>query len=337
MEDKQKIDSIASDVEFALSKQQDVSSLKNMSAEINTLLSFYDDCQSSAYSDCHLLLHTDTYMGWKAAVLVEKFLRTQGFEQVNLYLCEKLTTRSTAEFRFACTTIAEHFSKILPGWKEQHYNIIFQLSGGFKSFQGFMQVVGMFFADEVIYKFEGADELIRIPRIPIKLDDTAIGIVKNNLAACRNLVRKEILTPSEAEGLLSLELFVEQENDMVAITPWGTLCWELAKKELYNKELLDPHHEKIRYGQDFMKSAKNECTSAKRWEMLNERIDDLASFINSNQKVNLRRLDVKKLQGNPMPPSTHECDAWAESPAHRIFLHREGEVWILDKLAPGLH
>lgn len=50
---------------------------------------------------------------------------------------------------------------------------------------------------------------------------------------------------------------------------------------------------------------------------------------------------IPQLAGNPLPPSTHELDAWADQDARRIFCHWEndpslGQVLVLDRLGPGL-
>jgi hypothetical protein len=69
--------------------------------------------------------------------------------------------------------------------------------------------------------------------------------------------------------------------------------------------------------------------------MVNERIDDLARFLEKG--VSLARLDFKALAGNPVPPSTHEMDAWANQDAKRIFGHWEEAVFVLDRLGEALH
>jgi hypothetical protein len=35
--------------------------------------------------------------------------------------------------------------------------------------------------------------------------------------------------------------------------------------------------------------------------------------------------------------STHECDAWSDGDARRIFAHFDGDILILDALDKGLH
>ena len=47
---------------------------------------------------------------------------------------------------------------------------------------------------------------------------------------------------------------------------------------------------------------------------------------------------ARDLKGEKMLPLTHEIDAWADSDARRIFLHKDKTgCYVLDKLAKGLH
>ena len=51
----------------------------------------------------------------------------------------------------------------MPGYRQSHYRVVFNLVGGFKSLQGYMNTLGMFYADEIIYIFEAPTaDLIRI-------------------------------------------------------------------------------------------------------------------------------------------------------------------------------
>jgi CRISPR/Cas system-associated protein Csm6 len=63
--------------------------------------------------------------------------------------------------------------------------VVFNLTGGFKSVQGFLQAISSFYADETIYIFQFSSELLQIPRLPIKLDTQ--GIIDENLTIFRRL------------------------------------------------------------------------------------------------------------------------------------------------------
>lgn len=72
------------------------------------------------------------------------------------------------------------------------------------------------------------------------------------------------------------------------------------------------------------------------------RFGDFARFLEEKQigkakRCNLSSLNFKELKGNPKPPSTHECDAWADQDAKRLFGHFEKDSFVLDQLAKALH
>ncbi len=319
-----------------LEQSVSVNEFRNASAEINTILSFYRDQLADAARDQHLLLHTDTYEGEQTALKLKEWFELQGIRQVSLHCCEKLNTKSVRDFQEGVAKLARKLADEIPSWKCNGYTIIFQLSGGFKSFQGFMQTAGMFFADEIVYKFEGANEIISIPRMPLNLDNAVIDVVRKNLDICRQFERKGILTVEEA-GSLDYELYVSRVDDMVELTPWGVLCWERAKDEVYSDGLLPSPHERIQFGPNVEKSAKRWCSSKEKMVLFNKSIDELAKFLDTNGKHNPDSFDLHDLKGEPKPPSTHEFYVRKGNPAIRAYLHKESNnVWVIDQIGDHL-
>jgi putative CRISPR-associated protein (TIGR02619 family) len=337
-EGKRLIDDEAKKVREQLLQCNDFVALQKKSAEINTLLKLYDNQFSIGKNDRHLLLHTDTYEGQITAEILCGWLQSQGISQVEIHCCENLNTANAASFQQGIAKLAKYLAETLPGWRENRCKIIFQLSGGFKTLAGFMQTAGMFFADEIVYIFETSDALLRIPRIPVQLDNVVYEFVESNLALFRLFERKEILTEKDTATLPSgLDLFIEKDGNCVSLTAWGELCWKQVKVQLYSKELLPSSDEQIKYSRKFENDCSKECTVPNHWKQVNERIDDFAKFVDSGMKTKLARLDFKEVRGNKMAPSTKEIDAWADGQAHRIFLHEENGIWIFDHLAAGLH
>lgn len=74
-----------------------------------------------------------------------------------------------------------------------------------------------------------------------------------------------------------------------------------------------------------------------RFRHVNERLDQLARRLEEGETYNPRSLDFKPLQGGEYKGSTHECDAWADQDAKRLFGHFEGGRYIIDRLDKGLH
>lgn len=319
------LSNIIADVRAQLSPAS-LQEVSRMSAELNALIKLYDGMAPSN-RDHHILLCTDTWLGEEAAKLAEEWLQQQECI-VSVKRQTDLQTASLTEFQLALSDLIRWCEEEIQQYKQAGYRIVFNLTGGFKSVQGFLQTLAMFYADEVVYIFESMKELLRIPRLPIVID--ARKTVQENLVTFRRLGKD--LVADDTSGIP--ETMLMSLDDTITLSPWGQLTWEQMKKEMYAEGILPSPSTRVRYGPGFEKSVQK--TSADRCTDVNQRIDDLARFLETSD-YNINSLDFKPLQGNPKPPSTHECDAWADQDARRIFGHFEDDVFVLDVLDRGLH
>lgn len=203
--------------------------------------------------------------------------------------------------------IVKWCDETLPGYRDQGYRVIFSLVGGFKSVQGFMQSLGMFYADESVYIFEGSREIIRLPRLPVDLDHGFTSKVAENIDFIRTLLYKD-LPSGECAGVPDVMLF--EVEGTCSLSPWGELVFNRYKQKEYGTSVLPPPSEKIRIE---AKATESIAGDRARIRDFNERMDDLVRFLESGQ--NIRRLDFKKLAGAPCPPCTHEIDLSADKGA----------------------
>jgi putative CRISPR-associated protein (TIGR02619 family) len=314
-------------------KAADILSTKRASAELNGILSLAGDHTPLDSRDVHILLHTDTWLGTAAAEIVESTLINFGASP-QLERVASLSTRSRDAFDDGLRHLVKWAAETLPGYRDARYKILFNLVGGFKSVQGFMQTLGMFYADEIVYIFESGSELLRIPRLPVDLDSAAQKIMTDHARVFRRL---DILGPQPfASNLANIpESMLERADDIADLSPWGKLIWNAFKPALYGMKLLDSPSDRIRFTDAFARDAAG--LERDRFIFLNQRIDDLMRYLESADKPNPKRLDVKKLTGKPMPRSTHEADAWADADCRRIFFHHEGDAIVLDRLQSPLH
>ena len=299
-----------------------------MSAELNGIIQIYRGAIPKN-NDIHFLLSTDTWLGEETANLVKKWLESKnGKFIVQVHRHKDLQTADISAFQLSLSDLIKKLSEEIPGYSETGYKIIFNLTGGFKSVQGFLQSIANFYADETVYIFESSSELMRIPRLPIQMD--ALPIIKEHLSAFRALA---LGLPIADTGTIPETLLFKLDGESI-LSPWGELLWSTSRQALYGKKLLPPPLEMIRYAKVFMKRVND--LPCDRLALINQRIDQLSKYF-KNPSNNPRSLDFKQLKGNSMKPSTHEMDAWADSDAKRIFGHFEGALFVLDTLDKGLH
>ncbi len=330
--DRQKLDQIIKRVqEKLLAAGSDYDRVAKLSAELNGIIKFYGH-RLPARSDVHFLLSTDTYLGNETAQLVKEWLEIQsGKFVVQVYRQTDLRTVDIDSFQLALSDLVQKLSEEIPEYSRRKYRIVFNLTGGFKSIQGFLQSIANFYADETIYIFETSDDLLRIPKLPIRLD--ALPIISENLLTFRRLALELPVSLEDVQTIPETLLLIY--DGQITLSPWGAIIWEEAREKLYGEQILpSPDEEKVRLSKKFMKQCKE--LPPERKIMINKRIDQLIKHL-IKEDYNPSSLDFKELKGRPKADSTHEMDAWADGDARRMFGHFEGKTFILDSLDKGLH
>jgi putative CRISPR-associated protein (TIGR02619 family) len=307
---------------------------RGWSAELNGLVGFYENQLDRGGEDFHLLLHTDTYQGERTATVIQEWLCAKGL-RVTTQAIPGLNTADLDSFRSAMNEMVSWCEQTLPGYRQNRIRVVFNLVAGFKAWQGFMQTLGMFYADEILYIFESSDQLLRLPRLPVQFEEAAVQEIRQNLLLFRRLDRKQTSMPSsECEGIS--EIFLYQVGEETELSPWGRLVWERHKSDFYRQKLLAPISPLLKFGPMVPRTVED--LSGELRERFNHRMDDLARYLDSGREGATQRLDFKQLKGNPYPPSTHECDLWADQGAWRAFGHFDDEErLIIDRIGPGLH
>src|SRR5712671_5945055 len=305
----------------------DPDSVAPLSAELNTSSKYYGGGRP-AKQDYHLLLCSDTWIGEESANLLAHWLR-QYVTNVEVKRQRDLQTGELQAFQLALSDLVQWCEATLPLYRDHHYRIVFNLTGGFKSVQGFLQTLAMFYADEANYVFESGHDLLRIPRLPIEI--TAGDSIRQYLLAFRRLAAG--LESRDTAGIP--ETFLMRAGTQIALSPWGSIVWERTRKDIYRSRLWPSPSPRITFSKRFESTAAS--LEADRVGLINERMDDLARCIESDRRYNIRSLDFKALKGDLKAPSTHEMDAWSDRDARRIFGHFEGLVFEVDEIGEGLH
>ncbi len=125
------------------------------------------------------------------------------------------------------------------------------------------------------------------------------------------------------------------DSGQATLSLWGELVWREAYRAVYGADLLEPITPKLVLGPRFQQTL--EGLAPDRLRHVNERLDQLARRLEEGETYNPSSLIFKKLEGGSHKGSTHECNAWADQDAKRLFGHFEGGRYVIDRLDKGLH
>ena len=317
-EDKAKLLNLVEEKRNRLLNASNEAAPRRLSAELNGLMGIYDreGGLAAAARDTHFLICTDTFQGRLSAHVLEEWGRTLGIG-LNVNPVKDLNTSSMSSFRLGINNLVEWCNAVLPGYRGSH-RILFNLVGGFKSLQGYMQTLGMFYADETFYIFESGGELLSIPRLPVDFTESAKRVVLENLAVVRRLQWRS-LPVKDCAGLPETMLDIVEGECSLSV--WGKLIFDHASAEIYGKELLPPLSDRI-YFSNRMESEAAKLDPDKRI-LLNRAIDNLSRYLDTEGRINLSSFNFRALEGDPKPPSTHEFNLWSTQNAWRGFCHYE--------------
>lgn len=238
-------------------KNGDVNDRRRRSAELNGIYGIYGGYfPEGARQDIHYLVKTDTYQGSLTANLLKDFLIHEGFaaEVVNT---KDLNTSSTKEFNSGIRDLIHWCHTTLVPFKDSGYRIYFNLVGGFKALQGYMNTIGMFYADRLYYIFEGSNNMINIPKLPIKID---INALKPHVALLAMMSESYVCREHEVQGLS--RVFFDSDGKDVILSPSGELMWDQVKEDVFVEDLLV--FPNIKYSDEF----KRNFQKAQKWEKI---------------------------------------------------------------------
>lgn len=213
----------------------DITEIRNISAELNGICGLYDERLELGITDTHILITTDTAQGEIAAKLIESFLKSKNISNVILWVQPELSLASTTVFTESMAKLIPVIQETIQKYKIDKHQICFNLVGGFKALQGYFNTIGMFYADEIVYVFEGSNhQLIKIPKLPIKIDIEKVEKYKVQLAM---MAVGEIPAFWEEAKKVPQEWILVIDREMTLST-WGQLIWNQCCQEFLGKQLL---------------------------------------------------------------------------------------------------
>jgi putative CRISPR-associated protein (TIGR02619 family) len=211
-----------------------LAAVRKASAELNGICGIYQEDFSQGKSDIHYLISTDTAQGQATANIIREYLVSQGVVNVSIPSPNGLSTATTQAFSSGIDGVIEFLEKEVKPLRDR-YEIVFNLTGSFKSLQGYMNTLGMFYADQIVYIFEGENsELITIPRLPISIDQSQLVPHAVTMAL---LAEGDGVGANEVQGLP--EGLIAQVDGRYILSNWGNLMWKRGKDDLLGDRLLD--------------------------------------------------------------------------------------------------
>ncbi|MDY6782167.1 MAG: putative CRISPR-associated protein [Cyanobacteriota bacterium] len=235
----------------------EIQEIREASAELNGIYGLYKEQLSQGSQDIHWLIASDTAQSQVTAEMLQKFMKKQSLTLTHIYKPEGFSARNTEIFTNGIDNLLNWVEETIPGYKDSGYQICFNLVGGFKAIQGFANTVGMFYADEIIYIFEGSREIITIPRLPIKINTSLINPVQFALMASEIGVSGKL---SELQNVPETLIFVVGEE--VTLSNWGKLTWNNCKRELLTQDLLN--FPSLAYEKSFIKDYQRNNVNAQK-------------------------------------------------------------------------
>jgi len=274
-----------------------------ISAELNGIYGIYNGQLPTDNNDEHYLICTDTAQGQQTGGLIKNFLESQGFK-VDVFTPSQLSTQNPESFTTGTRDLIKWLEDNVPWRRESGYHVIFNLVGGFKSLQGYMNTFGAFYADEVVYIFEAPTaDLIKIPRLPIQIDTT---IIEEYLTEFALMDAGKLYPIEELEGISETLLeFVEDDGPTYGgLSAWGELLWHRTKSDLLSGKLLP--FQRLAYQQSFINDCQN--LNNQQWTKLQETLAKIAVALeNSNGNISQINQQVSGLNFEQLTNLNNIC------------------------------
>ncbi len=307
-------------------------SYSRLSAEINSLVAYYKSTNGTFKSDRHILIATDTWLGKITAQKLEDILKIAGVDKVSVETILGLRTNDSKEFREGCSQLLTTLYNLNNEASSKQGSLVLNLTGGFKAVLMTLQSFAMMYSIPSFNLFESNSELLWLPQLPFKFDTREF--VSNHLKEFRllniNLFKEQI--PSTLEFAI-----LSTNDDQHMLSEWGELLWAVEQPNLYRTKLYEPPVDFIKFAPGFQEQAEEFARTSNKLEELNKKIDTIVKLIashSSGESFNLEGTTIKQIKGKATKApdiSTHEIYA-SNDDATRIYCHKDGPHWVLDRL-----
>lgn len=277
------VDSIA---EIARKKLEnsDVIGLKRSCAELNGLYSVYEVNGISPKEVFHALIATDTYQGeLTSKILSDEIGKSSA--GIIVEIPKKLNTLKKESFDEGIKNLLKWCDQVLPDYKSNGYEIIFNLTGSFKVLQGYLSSIGMFYADRITYIFDGEQPgLIEIPKLPINID---LSVLQYHITEFLLMKAGLNLSYDEVKDIRSS--LIDTIESKYFLSVWGELLWDKSKETLLKNSL--PNLPFINYEETFRKDFEKTNDSKYKVKLIETLAKASKLIIENNGKINGLKTD----------------------------------------------
>ena len=208
----------------------DIINFRRASIEISVIYALYEGNLNQGIQDYHWLIASDTAISTETANIIREFLVGRGLN-VEIYQPRGFSTASSESFNNGIDDLIVWLDNLALGYREAGYRISFNLAASSRALQAYMDIIGMLYADELIYVLEGANpRLINIPKIPMQIDTSIINPMKFALMEAGSI------DLSHAQDIPEQFIFVV-DNEVI-LSNLGTLIWKRCKDDFLSRDLL---------------------------------------------------------------------------------------------------
>ncbi len=203
----------------------------NISAEIKTISKIHETLKEDL--DVYLLA-SDTLVSVVAAELIKEFLEEFNFKvffRKDVDTVEGLQVLNKKDFiRSGLHNLIKRVEEISEGY---YKNVLFNISGGYKVTIPYLTVMAQINSCDMYYIFEEHDELIKIPSVPIVIDDE---IFSNHYNKFKEL-EKGIENFNEWKEknytfVNEVPSCIESDEEIAFLSPLGSILWEKYKSNI---------------------------------------------------------------------------------------------------------
>ncbi|MBF0194256.1 MAG: hypothetical protein HQL71_06835 [Magnetococcales bacterium] len=288
------------------------------SPELKSLVQLYKGNWKSS-ADKHVLLFSDTPDDRLAVECISGWLKHYG-QFVELLPVTGLTIGDSNALDSGLKLFAHWCGHSLTNYRINEFQIIFNPAGGSRLLNGILQTLAPFYATESIYLTEDGEGLTCLSLPGIKAQE---GVHLNRHFTA---FRRESVGLPMIEEKLPARLFCSD-----GLTFFGELLWDHNWREKYGNSLLDPISSRVILSSTFSK--QGEKIERDRLGLLNERLDQLSAFIESNGSLafpvlGFMEIPKEKQTGN----CTHSCYGWVDNKMWRLAGFYKDEIFIVDQI-----